>query len=323
LSQFNGAALFSILDLKGAYNLIRMKPGHEWKAAFRSKFGLFEPLVVQFGLQNAPSVFQDFINSIFVDMLGKSLVIYIDDILIYSKETEEHVATVREVLKRLRDHHLVLKKGKCFFHVTEFIFLGHRISTDGISMDPEKVQVIANFGRPTTVKELRSFLGMSNYYRKFLPRYSEVSKPLTDLTKKKNDFLWNESAEEAFKRVKSLIGSDLMLRHPILDKPFVIQTDASDYAIAGVLLQLDLNENLLPLEYYSRKLNDSELNYSIHDKELLAIKESLQEWRHYVMYVKEPIQVFCDHKNLLYFKDTRLTKPRHLFYFKSKEKKII
>jgi transposase InsO family protein len=311
LSQFHGAELFSTLDLKGAYNLVRMKPGHEWKAAFRSKFGLFEPLVVQFGLQNAPSVFQDFINSIFVDMLGKSLVIYIDDILIYSKSLEKHVIIVREVLKRLQDHHLVLKKKKCLFHVTEFVFLGHRISKNGISMDPEKVDVIAKFGRPTTVKELRSFLGMSNYYRKFVPRYSEVSKPLTDLTKKKNEFLWTKSAEEAFEMVKTLIGSDLMLRHPVLDKPFVIQTDASDFAVAGVLLQLDLNDNLCPLEFYSRKLNDSELNYSIHDKELLAIKESLQEWRHYLMHVNEPIQVFCDHKNLLYFKENRLTKPRH------------
>ena len=311
LSQFHGSEYFTSLDLKGAYNLVRIKPGHEWKAAFRSKFGLFEPLVVQFGLQNAPSLFQDFINLIFVDMLGKNLVIYLDDILIYSKTLEEHVIIVREVLKRLLDNQLVLKKRKCFFHVSEFGFLGHRISKNGISMDLEKVNVINNFGRPTSVKELRSFLGMSNYYRKFLPRYSEVSRPLTDLTKKRNEFLWNQSADESFKAIKRLIGNDLMLRHPILNKPFVIQTDASDFAVAGVLLQQDDEDNLAPLEFYSRKLNDSELNYSIHDKELLAIKESLQEWRHYVMHAKEPIQVFCDHKNLLYFKENRLTKPRH------------
>ena len=311
LSQFHGSEYFSCLDLKGAYNLVRIKPGHEWKAAFRSKFGLFEPLVVQFGLQNAPSVFQDFINSIFVDMLEKSLVIYLDDILIFSRSLEEHIEIVKEVLKRLKDNRLVLKKAKCLFHIQCLTFLGHKISKDGISMDPEKIKSIVNFGRPSNVKELRSFLGLSNYYRKFLPRYSEVSKPLTDLTKKRNEFNWNDLAEEAFGKIKDLISGDLMLRHPVLDKPFIIQTDASDYAVAGVLLQKDGNDELLPLEFYSRKLNDSEFNYSIHDKELLAIKESLQEWRHYVLYAKDPVHVYCDHKNLLYFKDNRLTKPRH------------
>lgn len=133
-----------------------------------------------------------------------------------------------------------------------------------------------------------------------------------DLTKKRNDFIWNEFAEEAFRKIKEMISSDLMLRHPVLDKPFTIQTDASDYAVAGVLLQKSLDDKmLLPLEFYSRKLNDPEMNYSIHDKELLAVKESLQQWRHYIMYTQEPVPVFCDHKNFLYFKDNRLTKPRH------------
>jgi transposase InsO family protein len=311
LAQFEGSTIFTCLDLKGAYNLVRIRPGHEYKAAFRSKFGLFEPLVVQFGLQNAPSVFQAFINSIFVDLLDKCVVIYIDDILIYSKSEEEHIKTVREVLRRLQENDLILKKGKCNFHTTEFIFLGHKVSNIGISMEPDKIKSIAAFGRPTSVKELRSFLGLSNYYRKFLPRYSEIAKPLTDLTKKRVEFLWNEEASVAFAKLKELIASDLMLRHPALNRPFVIQTDASDYAVAGVLLQNFGTEELLPLEFYSRKLNDSEINYSIHDKELLAVKESLQEWRHYVLYAKEPVEVFCDHKNLLYFKDSRLTKPRH------------
>jgi transposase InsO family protein len=221
------------------------------------------------------------------------------------------VKTVRKVLKRLQENQLVLKKRKCFFHVSEFTFLGHRVSKDGIAMDPGKVKSIVSFGHPSSVKELRSFLGMSNYYRKFLPGYSEVSRPLTDLTKKRNEFIWNDSAEMAFRKIKEMIASDLMLRHPVIDKPFIIQTDASDYAVAGVLLQKDVNEDLRPLEFYSRKLNDSELNYSIHDKELLAVKECLQDWRHYVLYAKDPVQVFCDHKNLLYFKDNRLTKPRH------------
>jgi hypothetical protein len=311
LSQFEGSQIYTCLDLKGAYNLVRIKQGDEYKAAFRSKFGLFEPLVVQFGLQNAPSCFQDFINSIFVDLLDKCLVIYLDDLVIYSKDLETHVVTVREVLERLRQNHLILKEAKCKFHVTEFVYLGHVVSVQGIRMDPEKLEPIRSLPPPTNVKELRSFLGMTNYYRKFIPKYSEIALPLTELTKKRRDFLWNEQAQQCFDQVKSLLIEDAMLCHPMLDKPFVLQTDASDFAIAAALMQLDDKDNLRPVEFLSRKLIDSEKNYSIHDKELLSIKEALEEWRNYLIYAKEPTRIYCDHRNLLYFKNTRLLKPRH------------
>ena len=317
LARFHGSCIFTCLDLKGAYNLIRIKPGNEWKAAFRSKFGLFEPLVVQFGLQNAPSVFQSFINSLFLDLLDKSVVIYLDDILIFSKTVEEHVVVVREVLERLTVNKLILKKSKCVFHTEELVYLGHVISKIGIKMDSEKTKPISEYPAPTSVRELRSFLGMTNYYRKFVHQYSELSKPLTDLTKKGKKFVWDNKAESAFKELKRAIMSDAMLRHPVLDKAFVLYTDASDFAIAAVLMQEEDSLGLCPLEYYSRKLIASELNYSVHDKELLAVKEAFEEWRHYLLYSKESTVVYCDHKNLLYFKTNRLLKPRHARWFET------
>ena len=219
---------------------------------------------------------------------------------------DDHISLVREVLKRLKENGLVLKESKCYFHIDRFVYLGHVITKEGISMDPEKTRAIIEYPAPQSVKEIRSFLGMANYYRKFIPNYSDHARPLTDLTKKGVGFTWKEEAAEAFKNLKLKIASDVKLRHPDLGQPFVICTDASDFAIAAVLIQHDNSKNLRPLEYYSRKLNTSEWNYSVHDKELLAVKEALEEWRHYVLYSKEPVKIFCDHKNLLQFKDSRL-----------------
>jgi transposase InsO family protein len=305
------AKFFTTLDLKGAYNLIRMKEGSEWLAAFRCQFGLFEPLVVQFGLTNAPAVFQRFVNSLFYDMLDTSVVVYLDDILIFSDDLEIHITQVRQVLKRLINNNLVCKLSKCKFHRQEVMFLGHILTADGIKMDPEKQKGILEYPAPQNLKQVRSIVGMANYYRKFIPNFSELVRPLTELTKKNHEFVWSKECIKAFEDLKKIICSDLVLAHPQSDKEFSLYTDASDFALGAVLTQVDVKGDFRPVEFFSRKLLDAERNYSIYDKELLAIIEALKEWRHFLIGAENPVEIFCDHNNLKYFNSTRLLKPRH------------
>jgi hypothetical protein len=306
LAGFKDAKIFTKLDLKGAYNLVRIRSGDEWKCAFRCKFGHFEPLVVQFGLTNAPAVFQRFVNSLFQDLIDIYVVIYLDDILIFSTTVEEHQEHVREVMKRLRDNSLVLKKEKCEFHVKEVVFLGFVISDTGIKMEKEKTQAISRIEAPKTVKQVRSFIGMINFYRKFIHNFSLIAAPLTKLTKKNVPFVWDTDCAKAFETLKLRIVEDVVLKHPDFSREFCIFTDASDFAVGSVLTQ-----DGKPVEFFSRKLLDAELNYSVFDKELLAIVDSLKQWRHLLIHSEQVVTIFSDHNNLRYFSTMNLLKPRH------------
>jgi len=310
LSKFTGSTIFTQIDLKNGYNLVRIKEGHEHKAAFRCKFGQFEPLVVQFGLANAPAVFQRFVNSIFQDLLDISVVIYLDDILIFSNNLEEHIIHVKEVLDRMKTNNLVGKLSKCFFHVQELTFLGHVVSPSGITMEKEKQEAIEKFALPRNLKELRSFLGMCNYYRKFIRDYSRIAYPLTDMTKKDRDFIFSTEALAAFDHLKQELSENVILKHPQMSQKFYVFTDASNFAIGGVLAQKDGTE-LRPVEFYSRKLCPAEINYSVYDRELLSIVEALTEWRHFLIHSPEVIEINSDHNNLKFFRTNQLLKPRH------------
>jgi hypothetical protein len=311
MGRFSSAKFFTTLDLRGAYNLIRIKPGCEWKAAFRCQYGLYEPLVVQFGLVNAPSVFQRFILSLFLDLLDVCVVVYLDDILVYSESLEDHTKHVTEVLKRIEENNLVLNSEKCVFNSKSVNYLGHVISDEGVGMTRDKVQALLDFPSPTSVKELRSFLGLANYYRKFLPDFSGKALALTNLTKKGRNFDWDQEAMTAFEDLKSAIAKDVVLRHPCYEKPFEVYTDASDFALGAVLTQVDSSGDLRPVEFYSRKLLDSERNYSVYDKELLAVVEAFQHWRHYLISSPHTVLVHSDHKNLGFFRKAQPLKPRH------------
>lgn len=310
MDQISGSRIFTKLDLRGAYNLVRIKEGDEHKAAFRCKDGHFEPLVIQFGLTNAPACFQRFMHSIFRDHLDKFLIIYLDDILIYSKDLDSHRNQVELVLSLLEKNQLSVKASKCLFEVKRLPFLGYILSDKGISMDPQKCESIRNFPEPTNLKELRSFLGLANFYRSFIGNYSKKTKPLTDLTKK-GKFLWNSQAAKALQDVKGCLVKNTMLTYPDQNAKFFMDTDASDHTIGAVLSQRDQDQSLKPVAFYSRKLSDAELNYSTYDKELLAIVDSLKYWRHYLISPVEPTQINTDHKNLLYFRTPQLLKPRH------------
>lgn len=309
LEQLGRARIFTKIDLRGAYNLVRVKEGDEWKTAFRTRYGHFEYNVMPFGLTNAPAVFQHMMNDIFREHLDDFVVIYLDDILIYSKNEEEHEKHVRLVLEKLRERGLYAKLEKCLFHQSEMEFLGFVATTEGLKMDPKKVETIMSWEVPKSVRDVQCFLGFANFYRIFIKNYSQVAAPLTRLTCK-DKLEWGPSAEKAFQDLKTAFTTAPILVHPDFSKAFYLETDASDFALGAVLSQMGVDEKLHPIAFYSRKFSAAEINYEIHDKELLAIVDSFQEWRHFLEGAAHPVTVYTDHKNLEYFMSARILNRR-------------
>ena len=309
LAQLAGAQYFTKMDLRGAYNLIRIAEGDEWKTAFRTRYGLFEYLVMPFGLTNAPASFQALMNEIFRDIMDLYVVIYLDDILIFSKTREEHEKHIKEVLKRLQDHRLFVKPEKCSFYTKEVEYLGFIIKTDGVQMDPAKVAAVQDWPTPTSVHDIQVFLGFANFYRRFIQGYSEVIAPLTRLTKKDAKWNFDDSAIAAFEGLKRRFTSAPILALYDPGKRIIVETDASDCAIGAVCSQPE-GKLLRPIAYYSRKLTPAELNYEIYDKELLAIVAAFEEWRAYLEGAPFQTEVYCDHNNLRYFRSSRVLSRR-------------
>lgn len=305
LDRLHTGTIFTKLDMRGAYNLLRIAKGDEWKTAFRTRYGLFNYKVMSFGLCNAPASFQTFVNDTLREFLDSFVVVYIDDILIFSSTPEEHTHHVRRVLQKLKDARLSLKLKKCVFDVTSVQFLGFVISPDHISMDPEKIEVVKNWKDLTNVHDIQVFLGFTNFYKRFIANYSKLCVPLTALLKKDVPFTWDKPAQDSFNNLKTAITSQPVLRHFDPNLPCIIETDASDFALGGVISQKSPDGYNHPIAFYSRKLIPAELNYQIYDKELLAIVAVFKHWRHYLEFSKEPTIVLTDHKNLEYFSTTR------------------
>ncbi len=254
LEQLRRAKYYTKLDLRNAYNLIRIREGDEWKTAFSTTSGHYEYLVMPFGLANSPSVFQAFMNDIFHDMLDRWVIVYIDDILIYSDSQEEHIRHVRSVLKRLLQHQLYVKAEKCEFHQTNTSFLGYVISQDGVSMDDKKVQAVLDWPQPQTVKELQRFLGFANFYRRFIRNFSSIASPLTAMTKRNTSRLvWPPEALLSFKELKARFTSAPILRHPDPERQFTVEVDASNTGVGAVLSQRHGEPaKLYPCAFFSR-----------------------------------------------------------------------
>lgn len=299
------AKIYTALDLRGAYNLVRIKPGDEWKTAFRTRFGHFEYLVMPFGLTNAPAIFQHMMNDIFRDLLDRFVIVYLDDILIYSNTPEEHEEHVRIVLDRLRKFRLYCKSEKCRFFVESIPYLGYVISPSGVSMDVSKVKAIQDWPSPRNVHDVQIFLGFANFYRRFIHRYADLTKPLTSLLKKNVTFVWNDEAQIAFEKLKVAFTTSPVLAHPDSSRPYVVETDASDFALAAILSQYDDLKVLRPVAFHSRQLLQPERNYDVYDKELLAIVEAFKIWRHFLQGSQHQVTVLSDHKNLEYFMTSR------------------
>ncbi|KAK3521344.1 hypothetical protein QTP70_003454 [Hemibagrus guttatus] len=292
LEQLRGARVFTKLDLRSAYNLVRIRKGDEWKTAFHTTHGHYKYCVMPFGLTNAPAVFQALINRVFRDLLGRGVIAYIDDILVYSTSMEEHVCQVREVLARLQHFHLFVKLEKCEFHRTTVTFLGYVISPRGVEMDTNKVRAVSEWPAPATIKELQRFLGFANFYRRFIRSYSSVAAPLTSLLRGKPKKLnWTGQARAAFQRLKDCFTTAPILCHPDPDKPFVVEVDASSSGLGAVLSQRHGDPGKVhPCAFYSRKLTAAEVNYDVGNRELLAIKAALDEWRHWLEGARHPFQ---------------------------------
>ncbi|GAU51867.1 hypothetical protein TSUD_416510 [Trifolium subterraneum] len=237
LDQLRGATIFSKIDLRSGYHQIRIRTSDVSKTAFRTRYGHYEFLVMPFGLTNAPAVFMDYMNRIFQPYLDKFVVIFIDDILIYSKDPQEHAEHLRIVLNILREKQLYAKFSKCEFWLSEVQFLGHVISQGGVSVDPSKVEAVLNWERPRTVSEIRSFLGLAGYYRRFILGFSEIALPLTRLTRKGAAFVWDELCENIFNLLKQKLTSAPVLVIPDPDKKYVVYCDASNKGLGCVIMQ--------------------------------------------------------------------------------------
>lgn len=310
--RLSNAKVFTKLDMRGAYNLLRIAKGEEWKTAFRCRYGHFEYQVMPFGLMNAPGTFQAFVNDILREYLDVFIVVYLDDILIFSDNQEDHDEHVKLVLAKLKEHQLALKLEKCSFDQTTVSFLGFIISVDGISMDPSKVAAIKEWATPKSALDILIFLGLANFYRRFVENYSKIATPLTNLLKKNVPFVWSSMAQKAFDTLKEKLSSDPILAHYDPTKGCTVEPDASDYAIGGIVSQHDAEGRLHPIAYYSRKLLPAEVNYQIYDKELLAIVAAFKHWRHYLEFSSEITIVLTDHRNLEYFSTTRSLSRRQV-----------
>ncbi|KAH9263490.1 hypothetical protein BASA83_013126 [Batrachochytrium salamandrivorans] len=249
-----------------------------------------------FGLANAPAQFQRMMNSLFREMNGKYVLVYLDDIVIYSSNMAEHKVHVRNVFKVLSDNRLFCRAEKCHFYQTEIKYLGYIISSSGVSMDPSKIKAVQEWPAPRKVRDLQVFLGFTNFYRALVHDYSNMTCHMTKLFKKDTLFIWGPEQQTSFENLKTAFANSTLLLHPDDSRPFILETDASDYAISGILSQYDENEVLRPIAFYARQMNSAERNYEIYDKELLAVVESFKHWRHFLQGGLHAVTVLCDPK---------------------------
>ena len=281
LDRLHGATVFSKLDLASGYWQVRVADADVPKTAFRTRYGHYEWRVMPFGLTNAPATFQAMMNDVLRPYLDDFCTVYLDDILVYSKTPEEHLHHLRLVLEALQRHELYAGLDKCAFGLAEVDFLGHVVSSAGLKPDPAKVAAVQEWPVPQTLRDVRSFLGLSGYYRRFIRHYSKLALPLTELTRADCPWQWGERQQEAFDALKAALVSAPVLALPDPSKPYEIYTDASGFALGAVLLQ-DQGQGPQPVAYLSRKLNPTEQRYPVGDRELLAVFWALQQWRCYL-----------------------------------------
>src|ERR1700712_2151486 len=307
VDSLSQAKVFTKVDLQWGYNNVRIKKGDEWKTAFTTHRGLYEAKVMYFGFSNAPATFQSMMNDILKDLIleGKVMV-YLDDILIFTQDVEENRQITQEVLSRLRENDLYAKPEKCFFYQDRIEYLGMIISHGHIEMDPAKVAGVMDWPQPKKLKEVQAFLGFANFYRRFIQDFAKHAKPLTILTKNDQPWIWTDEQEQAFNSLKKAFTSGPILRIPDDINPFRLEVDSSDFATGAVLSQLDPKDGLWhPVAYYSKSLNVHERNYEIYDKELLAIIRAMEEYRHHLEGHPKTIEIWSDHQNLTYFKESQ------------------
>ena len=264
-----------------------------------------------FGLTNAPAVFQALVNDVLRDFINAFVVVYLDDILIFSKTAAEHTRHVRRVLQRLLENRLFVKAEKCMFSAASVEFLGHVLEEGRVRADPKKVRAVEEWQRPTDRTQLRRFLGFANFYRRFIRGFSRVAAPLSALTSTSNPFFWTPEAEDAFVALKRLFTTALVLIFPDPNRQFIVEVDASDTGIGAVLSQRsEEDQQIHPVAFLSRRFTPAERNYDVGNRELLAVHAALEEWRHWLEGAQHPVLIWTDHKNLIYIRDAKRLGPR-------------
>lgn len=309
--RLQGAKYFSKIDLRTGYWQIRVHPPDVHKTAFRTRYGSFEWLVLPMGLTNAPATFMHLMHQVFRPYLDRFVIVFLDDILIYSRTLAEHREHVRMVLQKLREHRLYAKASKCEFFCDHVEFLGHRVDRDGLHMMDDKVRAIREWPRPQSVEDVRSFLGMAGYYRKFIQGFSTLAAPLTEVLKKGVRFEWTDSLERSFRALIQATTTAPTLILPDPSKPYVITADACGYGIGASLMQ-DQGRGLQPIAFLSKKLSPAELKYENHERELLALYRTLKEWRHYLYGSNFVLKT--DHRNLTWLMTQKQLSARQMHW---------
>ncbi|KAI3736778.1 hypothetical protein L2E82_26765 [Cichorium intybus] len=317
--QLQGAGYFSKIDLRSGYHQLKVRDEDVEKTAFRTRYGHFEFLVMPFRLTNAPAAFMDLMNRVCKPFLDKFVIVFIDDILIYSKSEAEHKEHLKMILETLKREKLYAKFSKCEFWIGEVQFLGHVVNKDGIKLDPAKIEAVMNWEKPKNPTEIRSFLGLAGYYRRFIEGFSKIACSLTSLTKKNEKFVWTSKQDKAFELLKNKLCEAPILSLPEGTEDFAVYSDASGLGIECVLTQRGK-----VIAYASRQLKEHELNYPTHDKELAAVIHALKIWRHYLYGTQ--CKLFTDHQSLQYLfsqKDLNARQRRWIEVFKDYDCEIL
>jgi len=302
IDKLKEARYFNKLDLIWRYNNVRIKEGDKWKVAFLTNKGLFEPQVMYFGLCNSPETFQRIMNSIFQELLHEGVLAnYMDDFVIPAKTMEELEERTIRFLKIAEKHNLCFKQSKCDFNMKEIPILEVVVGKGQVKMEQEKIKAVKEWKTPMKVKNIESFLGFANFYRRFIHNFSHTARPLNEL-KRKKEWKWKKEHQEAFEELKEKITSQPVLALPKRKGKFRVETDVSGHAIGGVLSQ-EQEGKWKPIAFLSRTMQPAEQNYEIYNKELLAIVEALAKWRQYLLDTAETFKIWTDHENLKYFQE--------------------
>jgi len=277
IDNMGSEKVFTKMDLRWGFNNMRIKKREEWKRAFTTYMSSFEPTVMFFGMMNLPAIFQAMINEILRDLINEGKVAaFVDDVLVGMETEEEHDKIMEKILKRLEENNLYIKPEKCVWKVQKIGFLGVVIGPNGIEMEKEKVDGVLSWLKPKNVKDIRKFLGLANYYRRFIKDFAQVARPMNMLTRKNIKWVWGESQQKAFDELKEVFMTKLVLVTPDLDKEFRVEANTLNYATRGVLL-MKCSDNLWrPVAFISKSLSDTERNYKIHDKKMLAVIRCLE-----------------------------------------------